>query len=117
MRSLLAVVLLTLVPLAHAVNPDSPEGRRIEYLITSVETLKDAEFIRNDSTYGAKAAGDHLRLKLKSAGSRVATAEDFIRLCASASSLSGKPYRIRFADGHEVTSEEFLRARLNDLGP
>ena len=88
------------------------ENQKIEYLIGAVEALQNAQFIRNGTSYDANAAADHLRLKLRTAGSRVKTAEDFIRYCASVSSVSGQPYQIRFSDGRIVTSEAFLRERL-----
>jgi hypothetical protein len=108
MRTLFALLLLV-GGLAHAESPAELEGRRIQFLI---ESLGNAEFVRNGSAYDAHAAADHLRLKLGKAGSRVATAEDFIRVCASVSSISGTAYQIRFSDGRLVTSEAFLRARL-----
>ena len=91
------------------------ETERIEYLIRSIEQLSNAKFIRNGSTYDAKPAADHLRLKWREAGARVKTAQQFIELCASRSSGSGQPYRIRFADGTIVMSEAFLRAKLKEL--
>ena len=91
------------------------EAKRIEHLIRSIEQLSNAKFIRNGAPYEAKAAADHLRLKWREAGDRVKTAQQFIELCGSRSSVSGKPYEIRFADGTAVTSEAFLRARLKEL--
>jgi hypothetical protein len=91
------------------------EGDKIQYLISSVETLKGARFIRNGKAYEARMAGDHLRLKLKAAGDQVKTAEDFIRLCASQSSISGEPYRIRFSDGATLESEVFFRNKLKEF--
>ena len=91
------------------------ETERIEYLIQSIERLSNAKFIRNGSAYDAQPAADHLRLKWREAGARVKTAQQFIELCASRSSVSGQPYRIRFADGSTVTSEAFLRAKLKEL--
>jgi hypothetical protein len=99
---------------ARAADIDAAERQKIDYLIATIETLKDAQFIRNDTYYTAKAAADHLRLKLRVAGSRVTSADDFIRYCASSSSVSGKPYLIRFADGREVTAEMFLRQKLTE---
>jgi hypothetical protein len=96
---------------AAAVN----ETGRIEYLIQSIEQLSGAKFIRNGAAYDAKPAADHLRLKWREAGTRVKTAEQFIELCASRSSVSGQPYRIRFADGTTVASGAFLRAKLKEL--
>ncbi len=69
---------------------DPAEAAKIRHLIASVETLERAQFLRNGRAYDAKAAADHLRLKLKTTGSRVKTADDFIRLCGSKSSLSGE---------------------------
>ena len=100
---------------AHAADQSSLERRKIDYLIASVETLQDAQFVRNGKSYTPQAAAEHLRLKLGAAGARIVTADDFIRLCASVSSISGIPYQVRFADGHLVTSEEYLRQKLTDF--
>lgn len=94
---------------------DSREADKIQYLISSVETLQGVKFIRNGKAYDARMAGDHLRLKLKAAGDRIKTAEDFIRLCASKSSISGEPYQIRFSDGSTLKSEVFFRNRLKEF--
>ncbi len=93
------------------------EAAKIRYLIASVETLEGAQFLRNGSVYDAKAAADHLRLKLRTAGDWVKTAEDFIRLCGSRSSLSGETYRIRLADGTIIDAEVFFRNRLKTFAP
>lgn len=116
MRTLLWLLVLSVGALAHA-DPASLESRKISYLIASVEALRYAQFIRNGTVYDAKAAADHLRLKLRVAGSRVVTAEDFIRLCGSSSSVSGIPYQIRFADGHMVPAETYLRQKLAEFRP
>jgi hypothetical protein len=116
--ALRAMLLLTLclAPLSPA-RPNAPvtEAQRIEYLIRSIEQLTDAKFIRNGSAYDGKAAAAHLRLKWREAGARVKTAQQFIELCGSESSVSGRPYQIRFADGTLLTSEAFLREKLKEL--
>jgi hypothetical protein len=48
----------------------------------------------------------------KVAGKKVKTAEDFIKLCASQSSITGEPYLMRLADGTTVKSEVFFRNKL-----
>ena len=105
-----------LVILALAIGParaqDTREAAKIQHLILAVETLKGAKFLRNGSEYDARAAADHLRLKLKAAGQAVKTADDFIRLCGARSSLTGEAYRIRFADGTVTTAEAFFRNQL-----
>ena len=93
---------------------DHLEKKKIEYLISSVENLKDAKFIRNGTEYDGKEAAEHLRMKLQNVGDRVQTADDFIRLCASKSSISGKPYRIRTSDGKTMPSEQFFREKLKE---
>jgi hypothetical protein len=101
--------------LAGAIAGAPTEAQKIDALIQSVAELSNAVFIRNGSQYDAKAAADHLRTKLAKAGSRVQTADDFIRYVGSTSSMSGKPYEIRYDDGRVITSEAFLRARLAEL--
>jgi hypothetical protein len=109
--SVVLMVLLSLVVVcAHA--QDFSEKAKIQYLIASVEALEGAKFIRNEREYDARSASSHLRLKLKTAGNKVKTAEDFIKLCASKSSITGEPYLIRFADGTTVKSEVFFRNTL-----
>jgi Family of unknown function (DUF5329) len=117
MRTLISLFLVSLGVLALAAAPISLEEKKIDYLIAGIESLQNAQFIRNGVAYEAKAAADHLRLKRRMAGSRVATADDFIRLCASVSSMSGTPYQIRFSDGRVVSSEAFLRQRLAEFVP
>ena len=117
MRGLLCLLVLSVSALAHAADMTSVEGQKIHYLIASIETLQGAQFLRNGTAYDAKAAAEHLRLKLRTAGSRVVTAEDFIRLCASVSSVSGAAYQIRFTDGRMVSSEAYLRQKLAEFPP
>jgi uncharacterized protein DUF5329 len=113
-RSSLTIFALMIFTTAAAA-PDPVEARKIERLIAALAQLGNAKFIRNGTAYDAGKAADHLRLKLREAGDRVASAEDFIVLCGSRSSMSGKPYEIVFDDGRRITSEAFLRAKLNDL--
>jgi len=113
MRSLLFGILVHASAAVH--GQALSETQRIEALIRSVEALPNARFVRNDAAHDASKAGEHLRLKLRESRGRCKTAEDFIRVCASGSSVSRKPYQIRFADGTVQSSEAFLRARLKEL--
>ena len=115
MSRLFAVAVLALGSVASAVDRLPAEDARIEYLLAMVGSLPDAQFIRNGTAYDSAAAVEHMRAKLGVAGSRVKTAEDFIRYCGSESSISGKPYEIRFPDGHVVRSADFLRQKLSDF--
>ena len=51
--------LLVLAALTGASDPSPLEDARIEYLLTVVASLQDAQFIRNGKTYDSKAAVDH----------------------------------------------------------
>jgi Family of unknown function (DUF5329) len=113
-RLILALIpfLLGSLPGAQAADLSPAQSARIEYLIGTIESLPNAQFIRNGTSFDAKAAAGHLRLKLLNAGSRVKSAEDFIRYCASQSSISGMPYLIRFSDGRVISSGDYLRQVL-----
>jgi hypothetical protein len=111
----LAIAFLTLVVAANAADRSVAENARIEYLLAVVASLDDAQFIRSGTSYDSAAAVKHLRLKLRAAGSRIKTAEDFIRYCASVSSVSGRPYEIRFSDGRVVSAADFLRQKLMEF--
>jgi hypothetical protein len=108
----LGLLALAAPPGVHAAERAPVEVARIEYLIASVSELKNAQFVRNGVAHDARSAATHLRRKLKAAGSRVRTAEDFITLCASSSSITGRPYRVRFKGGHEIDAEEYFKRKL-----
>ena len=110
-----ACVILALFATA-AVALDGVEGKKIEFLISSVENLDGAVFVRNGSEYDRKKAGEHLRMKVRRAGGKVRTVDDFIRLC-SKSLISGDPYLIRLPKGREVTAEEFFKRKLKEYPP
>lgn len=113
MKNILVIALLVLALFSGVVSAqDNIEKKKIEFLISSVENLNGAKFIRNGSEYTGKEAAEHLRMKLKNAGGRVQTADDFIRLCASKSFVSGKPYMIKSSDGETIKSEEYFREKL-----
>lgn len=106
------------MPIVLLLQAPAPEAQKIEALIRAIEALQgQAVFLRNGSEHDAKAAGDHLRLKWKNAGRRVKSAADFIRTCGTGSSLSGQPYKIRYKDGREVASANFLWTELKKLDP
>jgi hypothetical protein len=112
---LFAIALFTFAVAVNASDRSPVETARIEYLLAIVASMHDAQFIRNGTSYDSAAAVRHLRLKLRAAGSRIKTAEDFINYCASASSVSGRPYEIRFSDGRVVRSADFLRGKLREF--
>jgi hypothetical protein len=110
-RALCLLVFAISMPV-HAGELPPGEAARIEYLLTAVRELQGAEFIRNGMAHDASSAAVHLRRKLNAAGARIKSADDFIDLCASASSITGRPYRIRFQDGSEIDARQYLRQKL-----
>jgi hypothetical protein len=84
----------------------------IESLLHYVAELDGASFVRNGDAHTPKEAEAHLRLKWTKQKGQITTAEDFIRLCGSKSSISGKSYLIRFKDGHEEEAAVVLLTQL-----
>ena len=96
------------------------EKEKIEYLLDQVARVEGV-FIRNGTEYTPEQAVEHLRMKLTNAMNgwfapkkEKWTAEMFIEKIASKSSLSGKPYQIKFNDGKLVKVAEWLREKLNE---
>lgn len=115
-RIVLLLLLALAMPMAvAAVHTPLSEPAKIEALIGTVEKSDGLVFIRNGSQHDPAQAASHLRLKWKNAGKRVRTAEDFIRYCATGSSMSGKPYQIRFADGRVEDSAVYFHAQLHRI--
>jgi hypothetical protein len=110
----LVLLLAASIP-AAAADASADETKKIEALIAHIEGLADAKFIRNGIEYDAKTAGAFLRGKWDTNKVKIKTAEDFIERVATKSSTSGKPYLIRFTDGKELKSGEYLREQLKKL--
>jgi len=106
------VVLALTVP-ARTATPDENLEEAIDYLVEFVRT-SDVVFIRNDKEHNPEEAASHMLKKYKYAKRKVKTPEDFIKYCATKSTMSGKPYRVRLEDGRTITSEEWLLAALED---
>jgi hypothetical protein len=117
-RALLGTILLAhiagAVPLSAA-DDTAGELRMIEALITHLEGLEGAVFIRNGQEYDSARAASFVRSKWKAKRSAIKTAADFIEKAASISSTTGKPYLIRFTDGRELKGRDYLFAQLNEL--
>ena len=95
--------------------PPPHELSRIERLIAFVESQKDMKFIRNGSEYDCNDAARFLRGKMEAMGAEVTTAREFIERIASKSSMSGRPYHVKFADGRMMTAADFLGAELKRI--
>ena len=114
MRQLLASIFICLLTAAIALALDSQTKAEIDELITYVQT-SGVRFIRNGTEHSAAEGAQHLRDKLARAGNRVKTTEDFITGVASTSYITGKPYLVKFADGHTQPTGDWLRAHLAEV--
>ena len=106
---------MTLPTVAAGQTAPAAERQKIESLIKQVGELKDAKFVRNGSSHDVSSAVRFLRGKWEANDADVKTARDFIDKVASGSGTSGKPYLIRFKDGRETKSRDFLLAELRKL--
>ena len=114
MKSRLAAAVIVVIGIAGAALAMS-EQEKIAALLEAVGK-SNLTFVRNGVPYSSARARDHLAYKLKRAGGRVATAEDFINHIAGRSSTTGMPYYIVLEDGTRVEAEAWLRKRLEKLG-
>ena len=95
--------------------PAPLEQAHIDKLIRHVELQKGMVFIRNGSEYTCEQAARFLRGKMESMGKEVSTARDFIERIATKSSMSGKPYQIRLADGTLMPAGHYLQEELKRI--
>ena len=91
------------------------EKEKIEALIEFVQTSKNITFIRNGDEYSPEDAASHMQKKWDWLEDDIKTARDFIEKAASKSSVSGKKYQVRLADGKVIFSSEFLLAKLKKI--
>ena len=111
---LVIVVAMIALP-GHAGEKPITDREKIEALISRIERLDGAVFIRNGKEHSARTAAKFLREKWQSKEAEVETATDFIQKVASVSSTSGKPYVIRFKDGTEKKTADYLVAELEKI--
>jgi hypothetical protein len=114
MRQLLASNLTLLLTTTIALALDRQAKAEIDELISYVGT-SGVRFIRNGTEHSGAQGAHHLRDKLARAGNRVKTTEDFITGIASTSYITGKPYLVKFADGHTQPTGDWLRAHLAEV--
>ena len=110
-RLTIAAIVAFLLP-AILCARDPREQARIDYLIHDMENSTGVKFIRNGTEYDGAAAAKHLQMKVSYASDRVKTAEDFIKYCASESSMTHQKYRIRLANGTTMDAASYFTWEL-----
>jgi len=117
MRLQIGILLLALALAPSPAAPaSSPADAEIDGLLQALRT-SNCRFQRNGTWYEAPQAADHLGKKRDSlAGKdRLHSAEDFIRLAGTESSMSGAAYRVACPGQQEVASKDWLEAALRRL--
>jgi hypothetical protein len=113
----LALFLLLIVPgTAAAQNPSPVAAREITQLFSALQSSK-CEFFRNNTWYNADKATEHLHRKYDYLLKKglVTTAESFIDLAATKSSMSDKPYLVRCGKMQPVPSKSWFTGKLKEL--
>jgi hypothetical protein len=106
--------LVSLVFLAFSIGqllPAESLNDSINYLLDYIAN-SDATFIRNGQTHTPQEAVDHIKAKYEHFKNEIKTPEDFIRLSASKSLLTGQPYLVRTKDGKEMQLSAWLTDAL-----
>jgi hypothetical protein len=118
LATFLAVASLAFASTAAIAAPSATvrtPAQEIDALIQRVSAARGVAFIRNGTEYTAQDAATHLRRKLNAAKGKITTPEQFIAKLGTQSSMSGKPYRVRLANGREMDSATWLNALLRDV--
>ena len=103
------------IAIVFALTPEKARGELLEqtinYLLDYV-TKSDATFIRNGQTHTPQEAVNHIKAKYEHFKNEIKTPEDFIRLSASKSLLTGQPYLVRTKGGKEMELSVWLTDAL-----
>ena len=102
-------------PVGKVFAMDANEDHLIQQLIAEVENMHEGVFIRNGMSYDAGKAASHLRDKLAYFRNDIHTADDFIRLCATRSEMTGLRYKVKDGSGVSEDAAEWLYTRLSKM--
>ncbi len=86
--------------------------RTIAYLLQHV-VRSNLIFIRNGVMHSPAEAEAHMRRKYEYFKGDIRTAEDFIRLCASKSTLTGRAYQVKLPDGRLLRTDQWMLSALS----
>lgn len=83
----------------------------IQHLLDYVNS-SELTFVRNGNDYTSVEAAEHMHKKYRHFMEKIRTPEDFIRLCATKSLISGQPYKVITVTGEEVPTGLWLTDEL-----
>ena len=116
MKTIIGIFMLFALMWGPAVFAEPAAGANhlletIQYLLDFVKT-SECIFIRNNKEHTAGNAATHMQRKYAHFKDDIKTPEDFIRLTATKSLMTGKLYYVRLKDGKKLTSEAWLLQAL-----
>ncbi len=107
---LAAAALAAMLAAAAESAPDANAQREIDHLLAFV-AASECRFVRGGVEHDEREARDHLALKLDVARPLIGSADAFVDRVASASSLTGEPYRVR-CGGRDAAAKAWLADEL-----
>jgi hypothetical protein len=115
LKHLSLVAIATIAMSAYAVVPTPAAKAEIEQLLTRLQS-SGCQFERNGSWHDAAEARAHIEGKYRYLLKKelVGTPEDFIKLAATQSSVSGKPYQVKCGT-QQVTSGRWMTDQLKQV--
>lgn len=104
---LVAALLSLVIPARAAESLDDSINYLLNYTANS-----HATFIRNGSSHTPAEAAEHIKAKYAHFRDQIKTPEDFIRLAAAKSLLTGQPYLVIPSGGKEMHLDVWLSDAL-----
>lgn len=86
--------------------------KEIDYLLGFVENT-DCQYERNGKLHSGKEAAEHMKNKFNYFKDDIDSAETFIELSATKSTMSGKYYLVHCPNHPTIRSQEWLLRELN----
>jgi len=105
----LFVAVLLLSTFAFAV--DKATEAEIDHLLAYVKKT-ECKYIRNGTVHDGQEAAEHIKAKYDHYKDEIKTTEDFIRLSATQSLISGKKYYIECTGQEKMQSSQWLLEEL-----
>ena len=109
----LSIIPILIVTFAGQLFATESLQQSIDYLLDHV-AKSDATFIRNGQPHTPAEATAHIKAKYEHFKNEIKTPEDFIRLSASKSLLTGRPYLVRAPNGKEMRLDVWLADALKE---
>jgi hypothetical protein len=111
MQKILLAVVLMLVSTQALSDVPKDQSKEIAHLLKFVKT-SSCIVNRNGSEHDGAGAAKHMTKKYKHFEDDIESSEDFIRLSATKSTMSGKMYKVKCPGKSGTTTKEWLLGEL-----